>query len=620
MKNKKHLTPRQLLCACGLLLAVSLLVCLLFARRQEPSDFQNFSRELYVREMTSNTISLHYSLARPEKFGIRDYPVTLPFYHPGSEKGGSAYLAQVLTVLQSLSASTLSQTDRYACACLERSLLLSSKLAEFPYYSDLLSPTQGIQGQLPILLSEYEFRSKKDVEEYLTLLGQVQDFFRSILLYEQERVQSGILPSQKEIAQVAEQCDTIVAERTVRDGTHFLQTGFLERLQELAKTCSLSDQEIRGYVARNDALLTGRVVPAYQDLKDGLLQLSALAPEKPYGLAALPGGKEYYGYLLAKETGSDKSPEEVRMLLERILVEECEAIQNLARTYPACVPALKENAYRDLGIYDVSVMLNDLKKRMAGDFPIPATGFFGKAAIRTADGMPSATVKSVSPSLQDYSAPAFYLTAPIDHTDRNVIYVNQKTSPKGLELYTTLAHEGYPGHLYQNAFSAAHLLSLKDNELRQLLDCGGYLEGWALYVEQISYDYASQLLAEQDRPVDAVCVQLEKHNRSLQLCLYSLMDVMIHHDGAGIEELQALTAPFGVSDEEILTAIYDYICQTPCNYPKYYLGYLEMTELRQRAMELWADAYNDLRFHQFVLEWGPADFVNLRIKLEAETE
>ena len=67
--------------------------------------------------------------------------------------------------------------------------------------------------------------------------------------------------------------------------------------------------------------------------------------------------------------------------------------------------------------------------------------------------VPTVTVKDVVPSLEPYSAPAFYLTTPLGDSDNNVIYINRRNSPQGLELYTTLAHEGFPGHLYQTVYS-----------------------------------------------------------------------------------------------------------------------------------------------------------------------
>lgn len=603
----KRLTARQLFLSCGLLFCFALAICLLFYSKRDEIRFRQLSQELFQEEMTSNTLSLHYTLASPEQFGIDDYAVLLPCYQVGSAPLQAEALQNTLNELLKIDPSKFDREERHAYDCLKNSLLASLRLSQFPYYDDPLSPAQGIQGKLPILLSEYEFRSRRDVEEYLSLLEQTGVFFESLLQYEREKAAAGTLPSLASLRKTEKQCDTIVTSEDLAKGTHFLQTSFQERLVQLSQDTPLQETELQAWLAENDRLLEQVFLPACQALGAGLKELEAYAPAETLGLSSLPLGKEYYQALLAHETGSSKTPKEVRLLLEQTLLQESMTIRQLAQDYPACLTALDSGNYLDIGIYDVTVMLEDLIRQMSDEFPVLSP-------------MPKATLKTVSENLQASSAPAFYLTAPADNTERNVIYVNPKNDAQGLELYVTLAHEGYPGHLYQNAFSSAHLLSLKKEigRLRLLLSTGGYLEGWALYVEQRSYDYASRLLQDQGRPADAVCVQLEKHNRSLQLCLYSLLDLLIHYDGASVQEIQAYLAPFGVRDKNVVNQIYEYVCQAPCNYPKYYLGYLEILELKRQAMELWGDQYSDLAFHRFLLEWGPADFASLKGMLQEE--
>ena len=203
--------------------------------------------------------------------------------------------------------------------------------------------------------------------------------------------------------------------------------------------------------------------------------------------------------------------------------------------------------------------------------------------------------------MEDYSAPAYYLIPPMDDLSQNTIYINQKTTTDNLSLFTTLAHEGYPGHLYQTVFNKRDFMELDTNTARQLLWYGGYLEGWALYVEFYGYDYATRLLEESGRPEDALCVQLEKHNRSLLLCIYSMLDIMIHYENAD----------FGINSSSAARSVYCYIADEPCNYLKYYLGYLEFLELKEQAKTLWQENYCDYDFHRFVLEAGPSDFTAL---------
>lgn len=618
MNRKIHLSPKQIFLSCLILCFFTLLTFAAFSLSRGQLAFQRLSRDLFREEMTANTLSMHYTLAYPENFGIRDYAPTLPCYTKDTYAKETLRLTQLLSKLDTLNKSSLSGNQSFSkssssspaaltCTLLRRSLALELEMAEFPFYEEPLSPTQGSQSQLPILLGEYTFRRKRDVEDYLSLLSQTGTYFESLLLYEQEKQQAGTLMSAPSLLQAAKQCDTIVTSYALEEGTHFLQTGFRERLQELDRIEPLTQEEMDSYIRENERLLWEVLLPAYQNLGKGLMELVPLAPARTEGLAALPKGREYYACLLRRETGSSRTPGEAKELLQQVFLEEYRTIKALAEEYPGCVQALETGTCQDLGFSDTGDMLADLKSRICRDFPRIATEQEGWT-----DGYPPAQIKSVSPSLQDCSAPAYYLTAPMDDIDSNVIYLNPRNASSQLELYTTLAHEGYPGHLYQNAYTSVRLLSaFEDNRLRQLLWYGGYLEGWALYVEFTSFDYASRLLKEQDRPVDAVAVQIEKHNRSLQLCLYSLLDLMIHEEGASLSQISDYLGELGLSDPESASRIYQYICQSPCNYLKYYLGYLEILELKKTAEALWGSDYCDLSFHEFLLETGPADFTTL---------
>lgn len=173
--------------------------------------------------------------------------------------------------------------------------------------------------------------------------------------------------------------------------------------------------------------------------------------------------------------------------------------------------------------------------------------------------------------------------------------------------------------MYQTVYNNRDFMIRDENYARRLLWYGGYLEGWALYVEFYGYDYASALLREQGRDADAMCVQLEEHNRRLLLCLYATLDIMIHYENASRADIAVFLEEFGIYSESAVNAVYCYIADEPCNYLKYYLGYLEMMELKKAAQSLWKENYTDYAFHSFVLNAGPSDFTSLTERLKEQT-
>lgn len=584
------------------LLLFSGMVIFLFSYRRDEKRFTSITADLFAGEMKSNTLSMHYTLANPADFGIGDYEPVLSCYNAENALRGQAETENILAALKSLRPEKLSEQDAYLRQLLLRTLENSLALSGFSYYNEPLSPASGTQSNLPILLAEYPFRSRRDVEDYLALLDQTDDYFASLLTYEQEKAAAGFIMPSSFLREVRKQCDTIVTKEALEDGTHFLLTTFQERLATLVEEKIITAEDAAAYASQNQRLLKTVLLPAYIALGDGLLLLeddSVL----PAGLASLPEGRAYYEQLLISETGSYRPVTEVRDLLADQFSKEYGEIKKLAESHPEIVEYIAKNTAEPFPYKEASQMLYDLQERMKEDFPsLP-----GNAA--------SIAIKAVSGSLEPYCAPAFYLTAPLDDTDSNSIYINRSKTPDGLELYTTLAHEGYPGHLYQTIYHNRSALAAGERPARELLWYGGYQEGWAVYVEFHAYEYAAELLSENGQEMAALTARLEAHNRSLQLCLYSLMDIMIHYENATIDQIAEMLRKFGIQNTDTAQSIYNYIVQSPCNYPKYYLGYLEILSLREKAQELWGADYTDYRFHLFFLDSGPSDFLSLGERL-----
>ncbi len=607
MKYKFSLSRKKIWISTLCLIGVLALLIGTFSANSNTVRFHKAAKQLFEEEMLANTLNMHYTLAYPEEFGLTEYTVILPAYQKSEQQKSQSLLQEQLTFFQSLNSEKLSTEDAYTLSLLISYLENTLTLNEFSYYNEPLSPSSGTQSQLPILLAEYPFRCRKDVENYLKILDQTDSYFDGLLAYEQEKSAAGLFMAASSIDQVIEQCDTILTKDSLEAGTHFLQTTFTERLEALKSEGILSEKEVIAYQHQNNRLLSTVLLPAYRALGDGLLVLKDDTIPLS-GLASKPFGKEYYRHLLISETGSYRSILELKELFVNQLAKEYDILSLLLSQYTEPVFSNIQTSVTDNFPYDNAAdMLKNLTQTMALDFPSFHNG---------KDNIPTVRIKNVSKSLEEYCAPAFYLTPPMDDTISNVIYINQKNSPAGVDLYTTLAHEGYPGHMYQSVYSNNLLAEQDTGYLRQLLWYGGYLEGWALYVEFLSFDNASSLMEECGFSPQAEYIQIEKHNRSLQLCLYSLLDIMIHYENAGYSEVHKTLSNFGITSPDTTARIYEYIVEEPANYPKYYLGYLEILALQEDARKLWGADYSNYAFHEFFLKNGPADFPHLKSCLQ----
>lgn len=603
MPIRKKLTKKQWILYPVLLFLLSLIILGVYSFTGDKPQFRRLSEDLFLSELSGNTLSLHYTLAYPENYGLSESAV-LPVYQENEALAGDREQIQnLLSSLSRISKDKLDEDDAFTYELLQRYLYRRLKGSEFPYYSEPFSANSGMQSGLPILLADYTFRRRQDVEDYLDILEQTEDYFSGLLQYETEKAQQGLFMADYSAKAVIEQCESIMNKDLLSEGSHFLHTTFSERLLPLIEAGELTKEEADQYLSENDRLLTTVMQPAYEKTADVFTVLEGTGTNDQ-GLFYFPEGRAYYEYLLASTTGSDRPVSEIKRLLFEDFQNNYTALLQLLSEYPEAADYSLAASFA-LPLSSPEEMLSDLQKRMQEDFPaFPAEDEAFSAKV---------TLKTVSSAMENYTSPAYYLTPPIDDMRNNIVYINGKNNMDSLILYTTLAHEGYPGHLYQTVYSQLYRNRTDSSLIRYLLHYGGYVEGWALYVENLSYYYAKEQV--KDNPYAAAYYEACRLNRNLHLCLYSLLDIAIHYDGASLSQVQKILQTIGVTSEAAVTGIYRYIVQEPVNYPKYYLGFLEIEMLKEKAAALWGDNFTLYQFHQFMLETGPSDFTGLNDRL-----
>lgn len=576
------------------------------------TKFESFAEDFFLQELQSNPIQFHYTIDDPSAYGIDESQLTMPVYRAGSASNDIYAFSALSAQLEKFDARRLTDRNRYLYGLLDTYIDTLSLTSAYPYFAEPLSPSSGAVSELPILLAEYRIDTVSDVELYLSILDQIPDYFAGLTVYEKEKAEAGLFMSDETAAKVIRQCSALMDVNALENNTHFLEITFANRLQNLVEQGLLTEDEALGYQADNNRLLTTVVAPAYDRLADELTLLMGSGRDT-CGLAHYAGGREYYKALLKLQTGSDRDIADIKQLLYDDLTANYNTLRQLMledetlKTFFA-----SEREY--LPDMSPEEILDYLQESILQDYPMIPTD--------ASAGQIRCTVKYVDTSLEPYSAPAFYLIPPIDNVLNNTIYINAPETSDDLELFTTLAHEGYPGHLYQTVYCQSFLNLSDAVPLQSVLYYGGFVEGWAMYAEMTSYDYAIRLVSEEHPEAESYYLAY-RLDRQIQLCLYSLLDIAIHYDGITLDDMQEILASFGSANAETAAAIYSYIAEEPCNYPKYYLGYLEIMELKKQAAEVWCDnnptyaALDDdiysnpdflYFFHSFLLNNGPADF------------
>lgn len=568
----KHLLKKHRMLSVGIFLAAVLSIiyaAILSPAGKSTGSFSEFCTTLFREEMKSNTMNLHFTLKDPKAAGIDSYEITLGSLSGDSPHNQARQLKKLSEELKKYSHRSLKGKDRLTCRLLSDYISRQQNLAAYPYYDEPLTPSGGVTSQLPVLLAEYTFRNTRDIKDYLGLLSQMDTYFLGILDYEQKKADAGLFMSDEACLKVIEGCEVF----TEHPDDNFLIDTFSNRLNAMD---GLTDTQKNAYLKQHSKVLSDHVIPAYSQMIKGLTLLLGRGHNN-WGLCNFPEGKAYYEAVVSADTGCDDSVEDLFSQIAKARREDLTFCQNLLEKNPKLA---SQSPKPDAALKEENAMLSRLQKEILTDFPAPP--------------QTEVEICHVDPALSEYLAPAFYITAPIDDISHNRIYINDAKNDTDIYYFTTLAHEGYPGHLYQtictSSYGAPKVLSL--------LNYPGYTEGWATYTEMQSFYYAG---------LDPDLASLLQHNQAATLSLYATADIGIHYFGWEKEKIAAFWSEYGVDDTATVKRITDLILEEPGNYLKYYVGYLKFRQMREQfALE--NKSFSVSAFHEAILRTGPSPF------------
>ena len=536
--------------------------------------FDELTREIFTDYASSDSLTLNYTLKNPSAYGIEleettwgDIPLTEEDF--AEEKAQTQAWLDRLNEISGLTddrAVTYNVVKYYLEADLES--------YDYIYQTSNLAPMLGFQSQLPTTMAEYHFDDVDDVEDYLTLLNSLGNYVDSLLTFENQKADAGYGMCRSALETSIEDCQSFIESPE----TNLLIEVFPEKLNDL----NLSEEEKNTYIEKNHDAVINSVIPAYQSIIDGLTAQLDTAPEKG-NMSSYENGQEYYKYLLKSSVGTDKTPEELIELTENKLNS---AIFSLALTMNANPDIFDAVENAEYSLTDPAEIIEHFKSTF------------------TAEQMPEApeasyTLKNVHESLSERLSPAMYFIPRIDDIANNQIYLNLRDNVDN-ELMPTMAHEGYPGHMYQMTY----YYNTNPDPVRTVYECLGYVEGWASYVESLSYAYCG---FDED-----VADFYRSFNMEMALNLYCRTDLGIHYEGWDVAQTGEFLRQYLAFDDATIQEVYDAVLYNPTNYMVYGIGMDEILEMRE-TMEDNLDADFDIKdFHKQLLDLGPAPFPILR--------
>ncbi len=568
----------------------------------DPATFDDFSGKIFDLLMQGDEMSSNYLFEHPEDYGLERAEPSLPIPSAGSLIS-TLLLDLYFTPLHNYEYDKLNFDQQMTYLVIDDLYTNIMETANMGYLkADYLGSYLGYQAQLPLLLVQYNLKDELDVTNYLKYLELMPDTFKKYVDFEIEKADNGYGMPNFVIDKVIDQCESFINEVNKTMTTHFMVEMFNNKIDSVL---FLTDEKKAEYKERNNQLVHSSVVNAYAYVRDNLNVVYDRAVNE-MGLAhytiqnedkVIEIGKDYYEALFKKTTGYDMPLEDAISYLQTKIDTKYREYVDLVKD--SAVQAQIENLI--LSNKTPEEMLDWYTKNIYQDFP-----------TLTLETLPKMYVNYIDKSMEDHFSPAAYMTSAIDNYTDEFIYLNNKSihtedASGNLVLdynylYTTIAHEGFPGHMYQNIY----FKNTESNILRKILKSSGYIEGWATYAELYAYKFLEGAYSHE-------ALRALQLNDEFSGMITARLDMGIHYEGWTKEEAEAFLGKYLTTynkdypnyNPDAINRVYEQLVEIPTNSQKYYFTYLKLEDMYNYAVEKAGSDFDPIAFHKIILDCGP---------------
>lgn len=560
---------------------------------KEQQEFEQYLDDYFKDVVTDDTLTYNYTIRDGADYGLEEPEVTLGDPGMTAEEIGQdkEEFEGWVKKLDAIDRSCLTEDQKLTYDVLDEYFEVSAGIFDNVYLYEPFSPMRGLQANIATNFTDYRFDDKGDVERYIELLGQIPDYFAEYLDFEQEKSEKGYFMSDAVCDKVISQCKDFVADKE----NHFMVTTFNDNIDALD---FLTDEEKAEYKEANKQAVVNSLLPAFENVADVLSGLKGTGTNDG-GICNYDGGKEYYEYLLKNFAGTAKSPEEVIDMLDTELQKLMVSLYQYYLGNQAAYEYFAANydsIFAETNQMTASEMVDKMMETASEHYPDAGTINYKAEALD----------KNLETIMDDVLA--YYMAPAIDDPDNNLIRVN------GLHtdgMWTTLAHEGYPGHMLQNAY----YMSTDPEPVRTLMNFLGYKEGWAMYA---CYDSLYYYEYEEPEYGDTIAA-LYQLNDEMSYLMMGRVDLGINYEGWTLQDTADYLTKNGM-DGSAAQELYTTMVGDPAVYQSYSTGYYEMKELRDYAEEKMGDDFDLKTFNTIILETGPCQFDILKEQVDKKLQ
>lgn len=541
--------------------------------KEDNAKFNEFLDKVFKESIESDYMYMHSSVSDYKAMGLTKPEVTLGELKYGLDQETLNEQESYLNELLSFDYDSLSYNQQIDYDLYKYSLYETLCGLFFYKYSLLFSSDTDFSSNLMTNLVEFSFYDEESLEDYLVILQDVTRYIDDAITYSDEQVKDGILHTKYMLDEQVSYIDSVAV-----DDNNTIITSFKNNISNLS---FIDETKKQDYISKVTDLVKNSINPALKKLSTYLGTLKTTDSENAT-FAALDANYADYKFIVS--TSNNEDPEEAYNELidyynslvsnyNRFLSDE-EAINEFYEVYDKDLLSLQ---YKD--------QLDYLKNNMDSKYTNIGNVDYEVSVLDTLGS----------------STAAYYVTAPLDNPNQNVIRVNaNNTDSDKISSYEILAHEGFPGHLYQN------IMFMKSNphNFRHTQGFIGYTEGWA----DLASNDALELLTDNNLALSYIkmtSVTTQSH------IIFSIWSILIHYYGYSLDQFKEVAESFGLTDDYI-EEYYNYIVSIGMTYCIYGVGFVSHLNIRQNAIDQLGNKFSYTSYHDTLLSNGPVPFILLK--------
>ena len=360
------------------------------------------------------------------------------------------------------------------------------------------------------------------------------------------------------------------------------ECSMLQGMLNNIKKVDLTEEQLDQYTKEITEVYNECIISAYQSIIDEMNSIDESV--QPRSIWELEYGQEYYEALFYSQTSVDEDIDEIVRELNSLRQQVLYQLQMIIYENPQLATTMGEDITTGFSSYEE--IIEYLKGRYQEDFP--------------SIDFPDYVAGPLEEDMEVEGVAAYFVVPALDQSSPMKIRVNtsSQSDVSSVSTFTTIVHEGVPGHMYQTEYSYENLSPWAN------ILCGftGYTEGYATYVELYSLQYLSNIEGISDDDLNF----LRLYNM-YDYFTVAYLDIQVNYYGMTLEEMAAELG-YSANDTETIKPVYDQLVYNPGIFLPYYIGFLEFYQLREDAQQALGSKFDDKSFHEAILKSGSVPF------------